>query len=154
MWITWSAMGAMAWLWVMTMTVIPWLRQVQDAPSRLVVQRAGGLIAQKELWVFGKGPGNGDALLLAAGELGREVVHPVCQAHLGQHRGGIQRMAADLGSQLHILFGGQVLHQVVELEHKADVIAAVARQLAGGELGHVHAVHQNGSFVAGIHAAQ
>jgi hypothetical protein len=81
-----------------------------------------------------------DALLLAAGELGREVVHAVAEADelerlLRRHRRG-----GDLGDDRHVFARGQARDQVVELEHEADVVAAEARQLAVAGLGQVLAV--------------
>ena len=52
------------------------------------VQRAGGLIRQQKAGVVGHGPGNGHALLLAAGKLVGLVVGPIGHAHGGQQLGG------------------------------------------------------------------
>lgn len=49
------------------------LQDAQDAASGLQVQRAGGLVAQQQRGVLGDGAGDGDALLLAARQLRREV---------------------------------------------------------------------------------
>ena len=46
----------------------------------LVVERAGGLVAQQHVGALGDGARDGDALLLAAGELRGEVVEPLAQA--------------------------------------------------------------------------
>ena len=56
------------------------LDQLQDVLGGLGVQGGGGLVAQQDLGVGGQGPGDGDALLLAAGELGRVGVRLVGQA--------------------------------------------------------------------------
>ena len=53
------------------------LEQGQHLLAGFVVQRTGGLIAEQELGVLGQRPGNGNALLLAARKLGREVVEPL-----------------------------------------------------------------------------
>lgn len=68
------------------------LEQGQHLLAGLVVQRTGGLIAEQELWVLGQRPGNGNALLLAARKLGREVVEPLAQTHAFQRGGGVQRI--------------------------------------------------------------
>ena len=68
--------------------------------------------------------------------------------------GGVQRVAADLAGKLHVFQRGQVLHQVVELEHKAHVIPAVGGQLPGGKAAHVAAVQPDVALVAVVHAAQ
>ena len=73
---------------------------------------------------------------------------------MAQHLLRIQGIPADLGGQLHILQGGEVLHQVVELEHEADVIPAVGGQLPAGVAADQLAVHGDGALVAGVHASQ
>ena len=71
-----------------------------------------------------------------------------------QHVRRVQGIPADLGRQLHVLQSGQVLHQVVELEDKADVVPAVGGQLLLAVIGHLLSVHQDGALVALVHAAQ
>ena len=93
-------------------------------------------------------------MLFAAGKLCREVVFAVRQAHLIQHGVGIQRVAADLGGQLHIFPRGQVLHEVIKLEHEAHIIAAVSGQPLFIKAADLLAVQQDGALVAGIHASQ
>ena len=73
---------------------------------------------------------------------------------MDQHVPGVQGIAADLGGQLHVLQGGQVLHQVVELEHEADVVAAVGGELLGVVIADPGAVHGDGAPRAGVHAPQ
>ena len=58
------------------------LQQGQHLFAGLVVQRTGRLIAEQELRIFGEGARNGDALLFAAGKLGREVVQPLAEPTL------------------------------------------------------------------------
>ena len=129
------------------------LEQGQHLLSGLIVQRAGGLVAEQELRIFCEGACNGDALLLAAGELGREVVQPFAEAHAFQRGGGVQRVAADLAGQLHVFQRGQVLHEVIELEHEAHIVPAVSGQLPLGKVAHVLPVQPDMALVAGVHAA-
>ena len=42
------------------------LKQFQNGLGRVGVQRAGGLVTQKDLWVRRHGPGNGNPLFLSA----------------------------------------------------------------------------------------
>ena len=130
------------------------LQQRQHLLAGLVVQRAGRFVAQQNFGVFGQRPRNGNALLLAARKLGREIVLALAQADLVQHGVGVQRVAADFRCQLHVFARGQVLHQVIKLEHKADVVPAVGRQPFLVKAADALAVQQNGAGVAGIHAAQ
>ena len=50
---------------------------------------------------------------------------PMPQPHLGKHLGRIERVLADLARPLHVLQRRAVLHEAVELEHEAYVVAAV-----------------------------
>ena len=56
------------------------LQQIQNRQGRGGVQGGGGLVAEQDLRVVGQGAGDGDALLLAAGELGGVGPGPVAQA--------------------------------------------------------------------------
>ena len=56
-------------------------QQAHDFFARGAVQIAGGLIGQHTVGAGHQGAGNGHALALAPGELGRAVVHAVLQAH-------------------------------------------------------------------------
>ena len=97
---------------------------------------------------------DGHALLLAAGELRREILHPLAQAHLLEHLLRRQRLLADLRRQLDVLERRQVLHEVVKLEHKAHHAAAVERELALAVLLHMRAVHDHLAAGGAVHAAQ
>ena len=90
----------------------------------------------------------------AAGQLSGEVAYPVGQPHRCQHLIGIQRIAADLARQLHVLAGRQILHQVVELEDEADVVAAVLGELLAVERAHTRAIQHDGARGGRVHAAE
>ena len=130
------------------------LQQRQHLLAGFVVQRAGGFIAQQDLRVFGQCAGDGNALLLTARKLRREVVFAVRQTDLLQYGIGVQRVTADLGRKLNIFARSQVLHQIVKLEHKTDIVAAVGGQAFFVKAADSLAVQQNGALVTGIHAAQ
>ena len=130
------------------------LQQRQHLLAGLVVQRAGGFIAEQDLRVFGQRAGNRNTLLLTARKLRREVVLSVRQSHLVQHGVGVQRVAADLSGQLDIFPRGQVLHQIVELKDKAHIIPAVGRQPLFIKAADLFAVQQDRALIAGVHAAQ
>jgi len=113
------------------------LDRLQHDDPGLAVQGAGRLITQQHLGPLGDGPGDGDPLLFAAGELGREMVHAVLQLDQRQRRLRGQRVGGDLGHQADVLARRQAGYQVVELEHEADVVAAVPGQagvVQGGQL--------------------
>ena len=130
------------------------LQQLQDGLAGVVIQGAGRLVAQQQLGFFGQSPGNGHPLLLAAGELGREVVGPLCQTHLRENLSRVQMILADLHRQLHILQSRQVGNQVIELENKADVIPAVGGELLFVIAGDVLPIQPHVALAHGIHAAQ
>ena len=125
-------MSLIAALWVMIdgggaeLAVDP-RQRLEHADAGAAVERAGRLVAQQHVGALGDGARDGDALLLAAGQLGGKVIHagaepdPV-QRLLGRHRGG-----RDLGDERHVLARGERGHQIVELEHEADVRAADTR---------------------------
>ena len=56
------------------------LEQLEDGFRRLRVQGRRGFVAQEDVRVAGQGPGDADALLLAARQLGRVVELPVRQS--------------------------------------------------------------------------
>ena len=51
------------------------LQELEDLLARLIVERAGGFVAEKQLGILGQRTGYGHALLLASRELRGEVVH-------------------------------------------------------------------------------
>ena len=76
------------------------------------------------------------------------------KAHFGEHLGGIKGISADLACELDVLERRQVLHEVVKLEHEADVVTAVIRELLLVERAHLAPVEHNRARRAGIHAAE
>ncbi len=56
------------------------LEQREDFVAALAVQGAGGLVGENHRRVIDQGTGNGDALLLAAGQFGRPVLGAITQA--------------------------------------------------------------------------
>ena len=60
------------------------LQQADDVVPGALVQVAGRLVGQQDLGLLDQRPGDGDALLLSAGQLGRQMPDPVGQANVGQ----------------------------------------------------------------------
>ncbi|KAG1081628.1 hypothetical protein G6F40_015417 [Rhizopus arrhizus] len=115
------------------------LQQAQDLFGGLAVEVAGGFVADQEGGVGDDRAGNRHALLLAAGQFIRAVAAAVGQADQGQRdlRIALALRGVEVGQQqrqLDVLLRGQHRHQVVELEHEADVVAAPGRQLAAAHL--------------------
>ena len=93
-----------------------------------------------------------DALSLAAGQFVGLVLGAVGDADQGQRgqRIGFALRGGQMGQQqrqLHIALRAQHRHQVVELEHEADMVGAPARQGAAAEL--VQALAGDGDFARG-----
>ena len=140
------------------------LDQGQDGMSGVGVQRTGGLVAQQHLGVGGQGAGNGNALLLAAGQLGGVGVCLVGQAHhLQQLFGALFGVGLFHTGQLHgktDVLQAAALHEQVELlEDHGDLAAALTQgrrrqglhggavdhhAALGGALQQVDAAHQRG----------
>ena len=130
------------------------LEDAEDLLAGAVVEGSRGLVAQQDLRVLRDGAGDGHALLLAAGELRREVVHAVAQAHGGEYLDGVRGVVHDLGRELDVLLGREVRDQVIELENEADVGAAVVGELVRVVLGDVVAVDDDRALGGGVHAAE
>ena len=93
----------------------------------LAVEVAGGLVGEDQLGLRHEGARHGDALLLAAGELGRIVAEPMVESHrLERRAGAFERVRPSRQFQRH----GDVLQrrhggdEMEGLEHDADAAAA------------------------------
>ena len=107
-------------------------QDLQDLREHLLefrIQPFGGLVQEQNFRIQQQHLGQGGPLLLPTGELGREVLGPVCQPHIPQHLARVQWIPANLAGQLHILQGSKILHQIIELKHKAYIIPSVGLQL-------------------------
>src|SRR5215216_3545664 len=119
---------------------------VEHLPDHLRVERGRGLVEQHEFGVHGQRAGDRDALLLAAGEVGREGVRLLGQPDALQQPVG-PLAGGRLLQPLHLdRRHGQVLHdglvgeQVELLEHHPDLRAHAVDVLAcAGERGAVEA---------------
>src|SRR6185437_5466844 len=98
------------------------------------------LVGEEDQWIAGDGAGDGDALLLTAGELCRVVLHAVAHANALEGVGDALlalggRHAAVGERKLDVLVDGQIADQVERLEDEADLPVADAGALARRELG-------------------
>ena len=99
-------------------------QQVDHLLAGLAVEIAGRLVGQDDLRAGAQGPGDGDALLLAAGELRREMIGAVRQPDLVQQaRRRLEGvgLAGELQRQRHVLQRRHGRHQMERLEYDADV---------------------------------
>ena len=105
------------------------LHQFQNLAHHFGVKGAGGLVEQDHVRVHGKGTGNGNALLLAAGQALGVDVGLVGQTHTGQQLVGalgdgfLILQLQQGGGQLQIFLHSQVREQVEVLEHHAHLLA-------------------------------
>ena len=101
------------------------LEQPHDLLPGLRVQRARRLIGQQKHWLIHQRPRDGHPLLLPAGELGRVMMHPVCEPQGLQGRlrfalaflaggGGIEQRQGD------VVQGAGAGEEIEGLEHEAD----------------------------------
>ena len=111
-------------------------QQLEDLLPRRRVEVAGRLVGEDDRRLRDERARDRDALLLAAGELGRPVLAPVGEADALQQvleELGLGLLAGDRERQDDVLLGGQHRQEVEELEDEADVLAAQQRHLAVGE---------------------
>jgi hypothetical protein len=104
------------------------LNGFEHEDAGLAVQRSRRFVAQQDVGALGDCPGNGNALLLAARQLGREVMQSLPQADEHQRIFRGHRIERDFSHQRHVLEGREAGDQVVELEYEADVLTPVPRQ--------------------------
>ena len=129
--------------------------QVEDDLLVLLVQVAGGLIGENQLRVVDQRTRDAHALLLAAGQLARQMVSAVLQTDLLQRLKGLllvdDRMV--VLRDHHVLDGRQVRHQIELLEHQADQVLAHVGELAGVQILQLAALQRNGALARRVHAA-
>src|SRR5215207_3010810 len=88
--------------------------EVDDRGAGACVEIAGGLVGEEHLGPSAEGAGQGDALLLATGELSGIVVAAVAQAHSLEQLAGARgrRFPSELERHLHIFAGGERRNQL------------------------------------------
>ena len=130
------------------------LEELEDFVGRFAVQVAGGFVGQDDGRFVQQGAGDGDALLLAAGEL---VGHFV---RLGGHADGRKDLgdaavnlpfffpAGSAEDEFQVVLHGAVCQELEVLEHHADAAAEVG-DVPGVEAGEVEAAGR--CFRAGAH---
>jgi hypothetical protein len=105
-------------------------------PGRLgrgAVEIAGGLVRQHDERLVGQRAGDRDPLTLAPGQRRGQEAGPVSQADPLQQAGGPRpcrprRASGQQSRQLHVLRGGELVHQVEGLEDETDGLAPQPRQ--------------------------
>lgn len=123
-----------------------------DAAGVGGVEVAGGLIGEDDVGVGDEGAGDGDALLLAAGEGIRAVAEAVGEFEVGHELAGFEVGGGAVAAVEHegeedVFFGGERGDEVEGLEDQADAAAAEEGEGFVGEGGEVGAGDED---VAGI----
>lgn len=110
-------------------------KELEHGLGVLVVEVTGGLVAQEHFGAVKEGPGDGDALLLAARKASGQLVGALFEAKgvqefeaAGFDLGEVTLTAEDRG-QGDVFEAAQVFEQVEGLEDKADGLVAVAAGL-------------------------
>ena len=122
--------------------VVQLTEELHHLAAVLGVEVAGGFVGKDELGTRDDGTGNGDSLLLTAGELAREVLGTVADVH--PLHGFLHPLAA-LGlrhphikqRQLDVLFYGEVVDEVEALEDEADEAFAQLIALRLAQVAHI-----------------
>jgi hypothetical protein len=125
----------------------------------VAVEGTGRLVGQQNRRPVDQGAGQGDALLLAAGQLAGAVVQPAAQADRLEHSpgGGAAlggRPAGEHEGERDVLQGGLRRDEVERLEDHADDAEAEAGQLDGRQAGEVVAGDREGAGGRAVEAAQ
>lgn len=148
--------------WVATSAVTFSLRttaqQLHHGVPGLGVELAGGLIGDEQGGVVGEGTGDGDPLLLAAGQLAGPLGGVVGEADEGQQQldallalAGVR--AAQPQRDADVLGRAEDGDEAEGLEDEADAVAAQGEQALLVEAGEVEAVDIDPSPVGGVLAA-
>ena len=130
-----------------------------DFFATVAVKRAGGFVGEDDLSAVHERTGDGDALLLAAGELARFVFGAFAEAEAGEQRFGTffpcfaVRTGVD-GGDGDVFPGFEVGKQVVALEDEADVFASERGAFLRAEVGGVFAVDVILASTGAVEAAE
>ena len=97
------------------------LEQFEDLDAGTEIELSGRFVGEQDRIACRERACDRDPLLLAAGELVREVAHPVGEADLFEDARGdvVVATARDLGAELHVLQRGQTREEVETLEDEA-----------------------------------
>ncbi|GII92626.1 hypothetical protein Ssi02_28570 [Sinosporangium siamense] len=118
-------------------------QQAEDLVAAHGVEGAGGLVGKQQAALPQQGPGDGDTLPLAAGDLVGVARGDVRETHLLQCRhglfsGGGRTRAVEFAGKHDVLDRAQGGDEVEVLEHIADVPAAQRHAFRGRQGGQLH----------------
>ena len=110
--------------------------EAEDLGAGAAVEVAGRLVGEDQLGLVGERAGDGDALLLAAGQFARSVLEPVGQPDGVDHVAQpllVGLLAGEVHRQGDVLDRGQHRQQVERLEDEPDALAAQSGELGVGQ---------------------
>jgi acyl-CoA thioesterase I len=136
--------------------------EVEDQAAGGAIQVAGRLVGQKDGRSQSEGAGQGDALLLAAGELHGIMVEAASEADaVEQFAGAFGSVTCPRGQatrqfhgQEHVFLGGERGDEVIRLEDEPDFAAAHLRHAVFVEVGDVFAIQDHLARSGGIEAGE
>jgi len=131
----------------------------EDGIGVFRIEVAGGLVGEDDGRVGDEGAGDGDALLLAAGELVGAVVEAAGEAEeagKAVEEGVIEGLSGlgDVVGDLDVAHGGEGGEEVEALEDEADAGAAEPGAIGVGEAGELDAADGDGAGGGGGEAAE
>ena len=134
-------------------------QQAVERFRRRLVEIAGGLVGEQQLRTHHQRPGDGHALLLAAGEHARHVRQPLAEADAAQQLVGAracvrERHARDAHRHLRVLDRVELRQQMMELEDEADAVVPERDDLGVAQPRQVSAVDRDRPLIDAIEAAE
>ena len=116
--------------------VVQFAKDLKDDLFVRFIEIAGGFVGQDDLRLIDQSARNGHALLLAAGELGREMCHSFAHAHAAQ---GFLRLlfirhAVEILREHHVFECVQIRNEMKLLEDEADFFGAITDQSRSREV--------------------
>ena len=135
-----------------TVLAVHAFHELEDLLGGLVVERARGLVAKDEARILDEGATDGAALLLAAGNLAWELVAMLPEAERAQEVLHGQGIAREVCCDLDVLPNGEVRHEVVELEDKAQLATAVLAEVLAREGCEVASIDRDAAAVRVLEA--
>ena len=132
-------------------------QQVNDLLAGLDIEIARRLVGQQQARRVHERTGDGDALLLAPGQLRRVVLFAIGETDTLQHRPGkITRIitTGDLDRQHDIAERGKTRHQVKRLKHDTEVVTTHIGQCVALESSYVLVTDNNRTAVRVLESCQ
>ena len=125
--------------------------------SQAGVQIGKGFVQQEDIRPLDQRPCNGHPLLLAAGELPGQAVQLLPQPQVGDHLPDValvHRAAVQLNGEDDVLIYAEHRHQIIGLEHEADLPPPEDGQLLVLQGGQLPAVHRHRAGGGPVQPAQ